>query len=81
MFFREVRRPDSEAPLPSDLCISFLKVRPKEDIAYISKEDGDLWTTMEVQQIGHSVWHFRRNFASPSPNRDKTLEFRSMVQR
>ena len=30
-------------------------------------EDRDLWTKKEVQQIGHSAWHFIRNFASPTP--------------
>ena len=46
--------------------------------AYIAHPD--LWTTKEVRQIGHSVWHFRRNFASPSPSpdRDKSTEFRSI---
>ena len=24
------------------------------------------WTTKEVRQIGHTEWHFRRTFASPS---------------
>ena len=50
----------------------------KEDIAYIYIEDRDLWTTKEVRQIEQIVWHFRRNFASPSPDRDKTIEFRSV---
>ena len=50
------------------------KVKTIEDIADI--KDRDLWTTKEVRQIGHSVWHFKRNFASPTqtPNRDKTIE-------
>ena len=54
------------------------KGNSKEDKAYV--EDHDLWTTKEVRQIGHSVWHFRRNFASPSPSpdRDKTIELRSI---
>ena len=50
----------------------------KEDKAYI--EDRDLWTGKEARQIGHSAWHFRQNFAtpSPSPDRDKTTELKSI---
>ena len=56
----------------------YLLVRIEEDIVYI--EDRDLWTTKEVWPIGHGAWHFRRNFASPSPSpyRDKTTDLRSM---
>ena len=44
------------------------------------KEDRDLWTMKEVRQIGHSLLHFRRNFASSStfPDREKSIEFRSI---
>ena len=38
------------------------------------------WTAKEVRQIGHSAWHSRQKFASPSPppDRDKTIEMWSI---
>ena len=43
-------------------------------------EEQTLRTTKVLRQIGCSARHFRRNFASPdpSPDRDKTIESRSI---
>ena len=45
-------------------------------------EEHTLRTTKVLRQIGCSARHFRRNVASPapSPDRDKTIEFRSIDQ-